>query len=118
MSPEYALGDIYSEKSDVYSFGVLILEIISCRKASHWDHVCETNLLMDVSRLYLFFFVLVELENKLWDVGWLQAQELWREDKILELIDPTILESFSAPKILRCIHIDILCVQEVAENKF
>ncbi len=46
MSPEYALGDIYSEKSDVYSFGVLILEIISCRKASHWDHVCETNLLM------------------------------------------------------------------------
>ncbi|CAL9013816.1 unnamed protein product [Prunus brigantina] len=32
MSPECAIGGIFSEKSDGYSFGVLILEIISGRK--------------------------------------------------------------------------------------
>ncbi|KAM5585972.1 hypothetical protein ABKV19_005069 [Rosa sericea] len=34
MSPEYAIGGIFSEKSDVYSFGVLVLEIISSKKNS------------------------------------------------------------------------------------
>ncbi|KAM5588483.1 hypothetical protein ABKV19_006766 [Rosa sericea] len=34
MSPEYAMGGIFSEKSDVYSFGVLVLEIISSKKNS------------------------------------------------------------------------------------
>ncbi|TQE01490.1 hypothetical protein C1H46_012853 [Malus baccata] len=32
MSPEYAMGGIFSEKSDVYSFGVLLLEIIAGKK--------------------------------------------------------------------------------------
>ncbi|XP_028094728.1 G-type lectin S-receptor-like serine/threonine-protein kinase SD1-13 [Camellia sinensis] len=29
MSPEYAMGGLFSEKSDVYSFGVLLLEMVS-----------------------------------------------------------------------------------------
>ena len=32
MSPEYAMGGVFSEKSDVYSFGVLLLEIVSSKK--------------------------------------------------------------------------------------
>ncbi|KAM5588478.1 hypothetical protein ABKV19_006761 [Rosa sericea] len=36
MSPEYAMGGIFSEKSDVYSFGVLVLEIISSKKNSNF----------------------------------------------------------------------------------
>jgi serine/threonine protein kinase len=32
MSPEYAMGGIFSEKSDVYSFGIMVLEIISSNK--------------------------------------------------------------------------------------
>ncbi|KAL7243974.1 hypothetical protein ACSBR1_016235 [Camellia fascicularis] len=28
MSPEYAMGGLFSEKSDVYSFGVLLLEMV------------------------------------------------------------------------------------------
>lgn len=32
MSPEYALGGLFSIKSDVFSFGVIILEIISGKK--------------------------------------------------------------------------------------
>ncbi|XP_062087396.1 G-type lectin S-receptor-like serine/threonine-protein kinase At1g61480 isoform X2 [Humulus lupulus] len=36
MSPEYAMGGIFSEKSDVFSFGVLLLEIISGKKNSNF----------------------------------------------------------------------------------
>jgi hypothetical protein len=32
ISPEYAMGGIFSEKSDVYNFGILVLEIISSKK--------------------------------------------------------------------------------------
>ena len=46
MSPEYALGGIFSEKSDVYSFGVLLLEIVSGKKISAFHNEGENlNLL-------------------------------------------------------------------------
>ena len=32
MSPEYAMGGIFSVKSDVFSFGVIVLEILSGKK--------------------------------------------------------------------------------------
>ena len=38
MSPEYAMQGLFSIKSDVYSFGVLLLEIISGKKNSTYDH--------------------------------------------------------------------------------
>ena len=34
MSPEYAMGGIFSEKSDIYSFGVLLLEIVAGKKST------------------------------------------------------------------------------------
>lgn len=45
MSPEYAMGGIFSIKSDVYSFGVLMIEIISGRRNTSFyddDHVVNT----------------------------------------------------------------------------
>ena len=38
MSPEYAMQGLFSIKSDVYSFGVLLLEIITGKKNSTYDH--------------------------------------------------------------------------------
>ncbi|KAF7151622.1 hypothetical protein RHSIM_Rhsim02G0119900 [Rhododendron simsii] len=38
MSPEYAMGGIFSEKSDVFSFGVLLLEIVSGKKNNSFRH--------------------------------------------------------------------------------
>ncbi|ESQ50883.1 hypothetical protein EUTSA_v10022559mg [Eutrema salsugineum] len=35
MSPEYAMGGLFSEKSDVFSLGVILLEIVSGRKNSN-----------------------------------------------------------------------------------
>lgn len=50
MSPEYAMGGLFSEKSDVYSFGVLLLEIISGKKNSGFPyHEKYFNLLGYVS---------------------------------------------------------------------
>ena len=47
-----------------------------------------------------------------------QAWQLWNEGKGLELIDPTIIdESFPSSKILRCIHVGLLCVQDQATDR-
>ena len=47
-----------------------------------------------------------------------QAWQLWNEGRGLELIDPTILdESYPPSKVLRCIHVGLLCVQDQASNR-
>ncbi|XP_059429294.1 receptor-like serine/threonine-protein kinase SD1-8 [Corylus avellana] len=87
MSPEYAIQGLYSIKSDVFSFGVLLLEIISGKKnIGFYNH----------SSLSLLIY----------------AWELWRDDRSLELIDPTIEYPSSSSIMLRFINIGLLCVQE------
>ncbi|XP_056172046.1 G-type lectin S-receptor-like serine/threonine-protein kinase At1g61480 [Syzygium oleosum] len=91
MSPEYAMGGIFSERSDVYSFGVLLLEIISGRK-----------------------------NTALYDQGYLNllsyAWQLWSEGKALDLKDEAIDVSFPL-EVTRCIHVGLLCVQDHDMNR-
>lgn len=94
MSPEYAMGGIFSVKSDVFSFGVLILEIISGKKnkATYYADP-QLNLLS-------------------------YAWNLWKEGNSLELLDQSISSgSDSFPEVLRCIQVGLLCVQERAEDR-
>ncbi|XP_062148664.1 G-type lectin S-receptor-like serine/threonine-protein kinase CES101 [Alnus glutinosa] len=93
MSPEYAMEGNFSEKSDVYSFGVLMLEIVSGQKNSGIYH----------------------RERPMNLVGY--AWELWREDRSLELMDSTLVQSYSELQILRYIHVGLLCVQEFAADR-
>ncbi|XP_049382993.1 G-type lectin S-receptor-like serine/threonine-protein kinase At1g61500 [Solanum stenotomum] len=88
MSPEYALRGVFSEKSDVFSFGVLLLEIISGKKNSSFHYV-EENL---------------NLLNYAW--------KLWSEQRGLDFMDGTLINSFSPEEITRCLHVGLLCVQE------
>ncbi|XP_047164832.1 G-type lectin S-receptor-like serine/threonine-protein kinase At1g11300 [Vigna umbellata] len=93
MSPEYAMQGLFSEKSDVFSFGVLALEILSGRRNSSFyddEHV-----------LSLLGF------------AWIQ----WKEDNISSLIDPEVYDPSHHKDILRCIHIALLCVQELAIDR-
>ncbi|CAL1352753.1 unnamed protein product [Linum trigynum] len=97
MSPEYAVDGLFSVKSDVFSFGVLVLEIISGKRNRgfcHPDH--GLNLLG-------------------------HAWRLWMEEKAAELTDEKILGaevSSSVPgKVVRCIHIGLLCVQKLPEDR-
>lgn len=92
MSPEYAMEGLFSVKSDVYSFGVLLLEIVSGRKNTSFRDSYDPSL-----------------------IGY--AWRLWNEEKIMELVDPSISDSTKKSKALRCIHIGMLCVQDSASHR-
>ncbi|XP_054779126.1 G-type lectin S-receptor-like serine/threonine-protein kinase At1g11330 [Prosopis cineraria] len=93
ISPEYAMQGQFSEKSDVFSFGVLLLEIVSGRSNS---------------RLYN-----TEGSQTLLGYAW----KLWNEDNLMSFIDSEIHYQGSSNEILRCIHIGLLCVQELAKER-
>ncbi|KAG0451238.1 hypothetical protein HPP92_026538 [Vanilla planifolia] len=92
MSPEYAMQGQFSVKSDVYSFGVLLLEIISGQRNKTYHS--------DVD-LYLLAF----------------AWRLWSEGHLMELVDPTIKNSFSMEEVSKCVNIALLCVQDRANER-
>ncbi|KAK4253965.1 hypothetical protein QN277_009406 [Acacia crassicarpa] len=93
MSPEYAMDGLFSTKSDVFSFGVLVLEIVTGRKNKGFYYSND--------------------ELNLLGHAWNQ----WKEGKALELVDPSIIDSYSPPEVLRCIQVGLLCVQERAEDR-
>ncbi|RVW13828.1 G-type lectin S-receptor-like serine/threonine-protein kinase [Vitis vinifera] len=93
MSPEYAMEGIFSEKSDVFSFGVLLLEIISGIKSAGFCH--------DEQSLSLLGY----------------AWKLWNGDSMEAFIDGRISEECYQEEILRCIHVGLLCVQELAKDR-
>ncbi|KAG6776904.1 hypothetical protein POTOM_016695 [Populus tomentosa] len=88
MSPEYAMHGRFSVKSDVYSFGVLILEIITGKKNSSFYQTGGA----------------VDLVSYVW--------KHWRDGTPLEVLDPTLTDTYSRNEVIRCIHIGLLCVQE------
>ncbi|KDP20852.1 hypothetical protein JCGZ_21323 [Jatropha curcas] len=93
MSPEYAMDGLFSVKSDVFSFGVLVLEIVTGNKNRGFYHSnSELNLLG-------------------------HAWRLWKAGKALELLDPSVGNSFSSSEVLRCVQVGLLCVQERAEDR-
>ncbi|XP_045788328.1 G-type lectin S-receptor-like serine/threonine-protein kinase At1g11300 isoform X2 [Trifolium pratense] len=93
MPPEYAMEGLFSEKSDVYSFGVLLLEIVSGRRNSSFNHnECSLSL-----------------------VGF--AWKLWLEENIISLIDPEVWDPYYESSMLRCIQIGLLCVQELPRER-
>ncbi|XP_078175428.1 cysteine-rich receptor-like protein kinase 10 [Carex rostrata] len=90
MSPEYAMQGQISEKSDVFSFGVLLLEIISGKRNNY----------------------MLDEEEALNLLGY--AWVMWNENQALELMDPSLCGDalLNKDKILICIQVGLLCVQE------
>ncbi|THF96752.1 hypothetical protein TEA_029820 [Camellia sinensis var. sinensis] len=88
MSPEHAMGGLFSEKSDVYSFGVLLLEMVNgMRNMCFHYHEKYLNLL-----------------------GY--AWKLCNESRASDLVDEVVIGSCSWSEVMRCIHIGLLCVQD------
>ncbi|KAI5410754.1 G-type lectin S-receptor-like serine/threonine-protein kinase At4g27290 [Lathyrus oleraceus] len=93
MPPEYAVHGSFSIKSDVFSFGVIVLEIISGRKnRNFYDHHHNLNLLG-------------------------HAWRLWNEAKAQELMDDLFHGTTIPCEMLRCIHVGLLCVQQIPEHR-
>uniref|UniRef100_A0A6N2MCS2 non-specific serine/threonine protein kinase n=1 Tax=Salix viminalis TaxID=40686 RepID=A0A6N2MCS2_SALVM len=86
MSLEYVVFGKFSIKSDVFSFGVMLLEILSGKK--------NNSFYQQNPPLTLIGYV------------W----ELWRQDKALEIVDPS-------RESLKCIRIGLRCVQEDAMDR-
>lgn len=47
----------------------------------------------------------------------MQAWKLWKEGTPLQLLDPTLKDSYSENEVVKCIHIGLLCVQEDPEDR-
>ncbi|GMN64653.1 hypothetical protein TIFTF001_033725 [Ficus carica] len=87
MSPEYALEGLFSVKSDVFSFGVVLLEIISGKRNTR---------LVQSEQLSLLGY----------------AWRLWTENKVLDLMDPSLQGSYKEDQYVKCFKVGLLCVQE------
>ncbi|XP_042063454.1 G-type lectin S-receptor-like serine/threonine-protein kinase At4g27290 isoform X1 [Salvia splendens] len=92
MAPEYAFHGKFSVKSDVYSLGVVLLEIISGKKNNGFRHNDHLSLLG-------------------------HAWMLWKEKRIMEVMDHCLKETCDESQVKRCIHVGLLCVQKLAEDR-
>ncbi|XP_022147978.1 G-type lectin S-receptor-like serine/threonine-protein kinase B120 [Momordica charantia] len=94
ISPEYAREGIFSIKSDVYRFGILLMEIITGQK-NYNNYGTERPLNL---------------------IGY--AWELWVNGRGEDLIDSAICNSnYHKSKAVRCIHVSLLCVQQIAADR-
>ncbi|KAL4628640.1 hypothetical protein ACB092_05G254700 [Castanea dentata] len=93
MSPEYAMQGLFSIKSDVFSFGVLLLEIITGERNTNYYHNGPSS----------------NLIGHIWDQ--------WKEGEAMEIVDPSLGETYPANEVSRCIQIGLLCVQEHATER-
>ncbi|CAN6478546.1 unnamed protein product [Victoria cruziana] len=87
MAPEYVMHGDLSERADVFSFGVVVLEIISGKKNSNFQPLPEAESLLE------------------WVWG------LFKKDRSLEVMDPTLASSAENEQVKMCIHIGLLCTQ-------
>ncbi|KAK9274513.1 hypothetical protein L1049_021762 [Liquidambar formosana] len=87
LPPECVKDGAYSMKSDVYSFGVLLLQIISGKKNTLYGS--NKNIIL--------------LEY---------AYELLKDGKGMEFMDPSLDDAFSSCKLMTCMQVALLCVQE------
>ncbi|KZV16038.1 hypothetical protein F511_26167 [Dorcoceras hygrometricum] len=93
MAPEYAMEGLFSLKSDVYSFGILLLEIVTGRRNNSFRSTEYPSIIGN-------------------------AWQLWDRGVSIELLDPSIASNpCPQEQVLRCIHVGMLCVQDIAAQR-
>ncbi|XVF38601.1 hypothetical protein REPUB_Repub20aG0116400 [Reevesia pubescens] len=89
LPPEFFMHGIVDEKTDVYAFGVMLLELITGRQA------------LDSSQQSL--------------VMW--AKPLIKENKIKELVDPTLGDAYDWDQLNRVTATASICIHQSAMNR-
>ncbi|XVE65700.1 hypothetical protein DITRI_Ditri08aG0020700 [Diplodiscus trichospermus] len=89
LPPEFFMHGVVDEKTDVYAFGVMLLELITGRQA------------VDSSQQSL--------------VMW--AKPLIRENKIKELVDPTLGDAYDSDQLNRVTGTASICINQSAVNR-
>ncbi|KAF3623732.1 hypothetical protein FXO37_31725 [Capsicum annuum] len=123
MAPEYAMEGLFSGKSDVYSFGVLLLEIICGRTNSSFRSDKYSGIIAYVCLInFLNYFSMVakkysnnEFPFFLWKI--FQAWQKWDEGTPMDLVDRSIWEECKHDEALRCIHLALICVQDMEVHR-
>ena len=46
-----------------------------------------------------------------------QAWELWNDGEYLQLLDPSLSDTFVPDEVKRCIHVGLLCVEQYANDR-
>ncbi|KAF5804230.1 putative protein kinase RLK-Pelle-DLSV family [Helianthus annuus] len=92
MSPEYAMHGVMSEKSDVFSYGVMLLEIMSGKRNTVVIH-----------------------DEQIFPLA--HAWKSWKEGRGIEVMDQELGRSSCVSKGLRCIHVALLCVQDLPTDR-
>ncbi|KAK6157573.1 hypothetical protein DH2020_011821 [Rehmannia glutinosa] len=90
---EYVMHGHLSEKADVFSFGVVVLELISGQKNSKFNRDPDSRNLLE----------------------W--AYKLYKKQRSLEIMDPTITSSADGDQVAMCIQIGLLCVQSDPKSR-
>ncbi|RZC48092.1 hypothetical protein C5167_041087 [Papaver somniferum] len=93
MAPKYVMRGEFSVKSDVFSFGVLVLEILCGQRNRS--------------------FYSSDIAGDLLSYAWTH----WNNGSAIEILDPTLKDTFSRSEAMRCIHVALLCVQEITTRK-
>ncbi|XP_057967666.1 cysteine-rich receptor-like protein kinase 10 [Malania oleifera] len=93
VPPEYVKRGIYFTKYDIYSFGVLLLLIISGKR-----NACSYGLFKNMNLLEY-------------------AYELWKDGNGMAVMDPSLDDSTSSCKLLKCLQVALLCVQEKGKDR-
>ncbi|XP_026432691.1 cysteine-rich receptor-like protein kinase 10 isoform X2 [Papaver somniferum] len=93
MAPEYIMHGEFSMKSDVFSFGVLVLEILCGQRNSSFHKS--------------------DIAGDLLSYAWRH----WNNGSAIEILHPTLKDTFSRKEAVRCIHVALLCVQKNVEDR-
>ncbi|KAJ3694803.1 hypothetical protein LUZ60_000180 [Juncus effusus] len=89
MAPEYLMHGCLSPKADVYSFGVVVVEVVSGVRCHGFVPVGESN------------------AKSLLEWAW----KLYKEDRILEIVDSEIRSNIDLGQVKTCIQVGLLCTQ-------
>lgn len=61
--------------------------------------------------------IIVTRYNRFFSHSMFQIWDLWRKERALDIVDSSVGYSYEVRKVMRCIHVGHLCMQEYAPDR-